>query len=64
MSISQPQAQTQTKRPSSINEAMFKLIIIGDSGSGKSCLMNRYVKDQFHNQYKITIGTTSLKFRR
>lgn len=36
---------TTQKRPSSINEAMFKLIIIGDSGCGKSCLMNRYVKD-------------------
>lgn len=33
------------KRSSSINEAVFKIIIIGDSGSGKSSLLNRYVKD-------------------
>lgn len=27
-----------------VNEAMFKIIIIGDSGSGKSCLLVRYTK--------------------
>jgi GTPase SAR1 family protein len=30
-----------------INEAIFKLIVIGDSGAGKSSLLNRYIKDQF-----------------
>jgi GTPase SAR1 family protein len=35
---------------------MFKLIIIGDSGTGKSCLIARYTKDEFQNDYKVTIG--------
>jgi Ras-related protein Rab-7A len=46
-----------TKKSSIINEAMFKLIIIGNSGSGKTCLMNRYVKDDYNDIYRVTIGT-------
>lgn len=30
------------------NEAMFKLIMVGDSGTGKSCLLVRYIKDEFN----------------
>lgn len=33
------------RRTSGANEAMFKLIMIGDSGTGKSCLLTRYTKD-------------------
>lgn len=41
---------------SSVSEAMFKLIMIGDSGTGKSCLLARYTKDEFEEEYKVTIG--------
>jgi GTPase SAR1 family protein len=40
----------------SVNEAVFKLIMIGDSGTGKSCLLVRYTKDEFEMEYKVTIG--------
>lgn len=44
------------RRTSGANEAMFKIIMIGDSGTGKSCLLTRYTKDEFESDYKVTIG--------
>jgi GTPase SAR1 family protein len=46
------------RRTSGANEAMFKIIMIGDSGTGKSCLLTRYTKDEFESDYKVTIGNT------
>jgi len=43
----------------------FKIIVIGEPGSndilrfkgaGKSCLINKYVKKEFLNDYEMTIG--------
>jgi GTPase SAR1 family protein len=45
------------RRKSTVSQAMFKLIMIGDSGTGKSCLLNRYTKDEFVGDYKVTIGS-------
>jgi len=33
------------RRTSGANELMFKIIMIGDSATGKSCLLTRYTKD-------------------
>jgi Ras-related protein Rab-2A len=35
---------------------LFKFIIIGESGVGKSCLLLRYTKDEFGAEYNVTIG--------
>ena len=35
---------------------LFKLILIGDSGVGKSCLMKRYTRNEFDIETKPTIG--------
>ncbi|KAK2702491.1 hypothetical protein QYM36_018898 [Artemia franciscana] len=35
----------------------LKVIILGDSGVGKTCLMNQFVLRKFSNEYKATIGT-------
>ena len=35
---------------------LLKIIIIGDSGVGKTSLLNRYVTGRFSTQYKATIG--------
>ena len=40
-------AANTKQRTSMATEAMYKLIIIGDSGTGKSCLIARYTKDEF-----------------
>ena len=37
-------------------ELLFKLIIIGDSGVGKTNLLMRYCEDTFKTNYVSTIG--------
>ena len=37
-------------------KVLLKIIILGDSGVGKSSLMNQYVNRKFSNSYKATIG--------
>ncbi|CAD8176472.1 unnamed protein product [Paramecium pentaurelia] len=39
---------------------LFKFIIIGDAGVGKSCLLMRYMKDNFTTEYNVTIGVEFL----
>lgn len=39
---------------------LLKVIILGDTGVGKTCLMNQYVNKRFSNQYKATIGADFL----
>jgi GTPase SAR1 family protein len=35
---------------------LFKLIIIGDTGVGKSCLMKRVMDNDFKVEHQVTIG--------
>ena len=39
-----------------IQDHLFKLIIIGDTGVGKSCLMKRVIDNEFQEQHQVTIG--------
>jgi len=39
---------------------LLKVIILGDSGVGKTSLMNQYVNKKFNTQYKATIGADFL----
>ena len=41
-------------------KVLLKVIILGDSGVGKTSLMNQYVSKKFSNQYKATIGADFL----
>eukprot|EP00048_Salpingoeca_helianthica_P021862 m.14867 g.14867 ORF g.14867 m.14867 type:complete len:207 (-) comp6525_c1_seq1:21-641(-) len=45
---------------SSRSKVLLKVIILGDSGVGKTSLMNQYVNKRFSNQYKATIGADFL----
>ncbi|MHA1229070.1 MAG: Rab family GTPase [Candidatus Helarchaeota archaeon] len=40
---------------------VYKTIIIGDPGVGKTSLINRFVEEKFESEYKATIGTNILK---
>ena len=37
-------------------QKVFKIILIGQCSTGKSCLIQRFVKRVFDNDYKPTIG--------
>jgi hypothetical protein len=46
-----------SKRKRGGGEAEFKVVLVGDSGAGKSCLLSRYLKGQFTAEHQVTIGT-------
>lgn len=54
-------ADTTDRRPSLSNallenDMLFKVLIVGDSGVGKSCLLIRYTDDAFSDCHIATIG--------
>ena len=49
-----------TETPSSNYQYIFKIILIGNSGVGKSCIINRYTREVFEENYKCTIGVDFL----
>ncbi len=42
--------------PSDSFDYLFKVILIGDSGVGKSSLLTRYSRNEFSSETKTTIG--------
>jgi len=45
-----------TTREEEIYDFLFKVVMIGDSGVGKSNLLMRYTKGEFNIESKTTIG--------
>jgi len=39
---------------------VLKVVILGDSGVGKTCLLNQYISQKFGSSYKATIGADFL----
>lgn len=37
-------------------DLLFKLLLIGDSGVGKTCILYRFSEDQFNTSFISTIG--------
>ena len=53
--------KTVKNTPSSANkhkgfDYTFKIVLIGDSGVGKSCILLRFADDQFNENFYATIG--------
>jgi Ras-related protein Rab-7A len=42
------------------NRSQLKVIVLGDSGVGKTSLLNRFVKEEFSQLYRATIGADFL----
>eukprot|EP01134_Creolimax_fragrantissima_P004232 CFRG4232T1 len=49
-----------SSRPHSNRKVLLKVIMLGNSGVGKSSLMNQFVTKKFSSQYKATIGADFL----
>jgi GTPase SAR1 family protein len=45
-----------TGMPAMEFDHLFKLIVIGDSGVGKSCLMHRVTTNEFMEDHEVTVG--------
>ena len=39
-----------------ITSNLFKIIILGDTAVGKSCVMTRLMKDKFETEHNLTVG--------
>ena len=38
---------------SSIMTVRYKLVFVGDVGVGKTSIMNRFISDEFHEEYDV-----------
>ncbi len=43
-------------------EATYKILVLGDSNVGKTCLIYRYCDREFYESYISTIGTVTPSF--
>ena len=55
-----PSSNNGSQNKPSNYQYIFKLILIGNSGVGKSCILQRYIKHTFEESYKCTIGVDFL----
>ena len=49
-------SRSGTGLPAMEFDHLFKLIVIGDSGVGKSCLMHRVTTNEFMEDHEVTVG--------
>ncbi len=47
--------------PKKAYDLLFKLLLIGDSGVGKTCVLFRYADDTFNTTFISTIGMLVFK---
>lgn len=54
--MSSQESTSLTENDENSYKFIFKIILIGDSGTGKTSLINRYIYNNFHEKYLCTIG--------
>eukprot|EP00831_Metopus_contortus_P005480 TRINITY_DN12077_c0_g1_i9.p1 TRINITY_DN12077_c0_g1~~TRINITY_DN12077_c0_g1_i9.p1 ORF type:complete len:193 (-),score=60.40 TRINITY_DN12077_c0_g1_i9:91-669(-) len=47
------------KEADGLPDVMFKLIVIGEASVGKSCILVRAAKDEYREEYEVTVGAES-----
>ena len=58
-------SQATSKMAAAANSLNLKLIVVGDVGVGKTCIIRRYTQNLYSDNYKATIGVDfALKFLR
>ena len=55
-SFSDLEKATQKNKQLVVFDYLFKVIFIGDSAVGKSCLVKRATDDEFFDEHEVTIG--------
>jgi len=55
-SFSDLEKATQKNKSLVVFDYLFKVIFIGDSAVGKSCLVKRATDDEFFDEHEVTIG--------
>ena len=53
---SNPSKPTNIKKKTKQFDYTFKIVMIGDSGVGKSCILLRFADDKFNENFYATIG--------
>lgn len=51
---------SENSNPADSNNIRVKLVLLGDSGVGKSCIVLRFVRGQFDPTSKVTVGASFL----
>jgi small GTP-binding protein len=51
---------SESSNPADSNNLRVKLVLLGDSGVGKSCIVLRFVRGQFDPTSKVTVGASFL----
>jgi small GTP-binding protein len=51
-----PQELKTVIKEDDVEERLFKVLVVGDAGCGKTAIIKRYVHGTFGNNYKATIG--------
>ena len=54
--LSSSSKSKNTKKKSKQFDYTFKIVMIGDSGVGKSCILLRFADDKFNENFYATIG--------
>ena len=52
--VEQPETQSKPK-PQVTGEKLLKLVLVGDTSVGKSCLITNYLKNSFSEDYEPTV---------